>query len=298
MTVLRSYAQLMRLPAMFTVFSNVIAAYYVATNYWAAADSNIQAILSLPFLLTLLASLCLYHAGMVLNDCFDLEIDNRERPERPLPAGAVKVKTAWYLGWGLLVAGLILASLVSIQTLIIAAILAIAILAYDSGSRRGWFAAINMGLCRYLNWIMAISAVGIDWNLALLPIPVFFYIVALTRISQEEVDAADRGVLTGAAIMLAVGVVCWMLWFLIGLFSDVVGAIGLLLALTFLIRRFAVLYLEFSTASVQAMVGAMVFGIIPLDALLLASTGQLLVSLLLLVLLLPGKWLGRFLYVT
>jgi 4-hydroxybenzoate polyprenyltransferase len=297
-TVLRSYAQLMRLPAMFTVFSNVIAAYCVAVAYWAVADSDIHTILSLQFLLTLLASLCLYHAGMVLNDCFDLEIDRRERPQRPLPAGAVGITTAWNLGWGLLGAGLILAFLVSIQTLIIAATLALAILAYDSGSRRGWYAAINMGLCRYLNWIMVISAVGLDWKLALLPIPVFFYVVALTRISQEEADAADRGVLMIAATVLTAGAMCWMLWYLIGLFSDIVGAIALLLAFAFLIWRFVLLYREFNTESVQAMVGALVFGIIPLDALFLASTGQSLAALLLLVLLLPGRWLGRFLYVS
>jgi 4-hydroxybenzoate polyprenyltransferase len=297
-TVLRGYAQLMRLPAMFTVCSNVIAAYCVAVAYWAAADSDICAILTLPFLLTLLASLCLYHAGMVLNDCFDLEIDRQERPQRPLPAGAVGITAAWYLGWGLLGAGLILASLVTIQTLIIAAALALAILAYNSGPRRGWFAAINMGLCRYLNWIMAISAVGLDWKLALLPIPVFFYIAALTRISQEEADAADRSVLVIAAAALAAGVLCWMLWYLIGLFSDIVGAVALVLAFAFLIWRFVLLYREFNTESVQAMVGALVFGIIPLDALFLASTGQSLAALLLLVLLLPGRWLGRFLYVS
>ena len=30
-----------------------------------------------------------YTAGMILNDVADLEVDRRERPERPLPSGAV-----------------------------------------------------------------------------------------------------------------------------------------------------------------------------------------------------------------
>jgi 4-hydroxybenzoate polyprenyltransferase len=288
----------MRLPAMFTVFSNVFAAYLVAMAYWATADGEVRAFQSLPFLLTLLASLCLYHGGMVLNDCFDLEIDRRERPERPLPSGAAGIRAAWRLGWGLLVSGVILAYLVSVQTFIIAAVLALAIVAYDSGKRRGWIAAINMGVCRYLNWIMAISAVGLDWKLALLPIPVFFYIVAVTRISQEEADACDRKILAVPAALLAVAALCWMLWFGIGLFSDIAGAIALLLALAFLVRRFILLHRDFSTASVQAMVSALLYGIIPMDALFLASTGQRLAALLVLLLMLPGRWLGRFLYVS
>jgi len=62
--------------------------------------------------------------------------------------------------------------------------------------------------------------------------------------------------------------------------------------------RLALLYREFSTESVQAMVGLMVFGVIPLDALILASVGQSLAALLVLFLLLPGRWLGRFQYVS
>ena len=45
---------------------------------------------------------------MVLNDVFDLEIDRRERPERPLPSGRVSLRAARLLGWTLLVLGMLL----------------------------------------------------------------------------------------------------------------------------------------------------------------------------------------------
>jgi len=298
MTALRDYAQLMRLPAMFTVISNVSAACLVAAAYWGSTAGETGAVRALPFLLTLLASLCLYHGGMVLNDCWDLEADRSERPDRPLPSGAVRVRAAWFLGWGLLVSGPVLACLVSVQTFVIAAVLALAVVAYDRGQRQGWLAAVNMGACRYLNWIMAISAVGIDWKLALVPIPVFLYVVAVTLISQQEAHAANRRVLMMAGALLAAAALVWLAWFGVGLFSDIVGAIALMVALAYLVRRFAALYGDFSTASVQALVSALLYGIIPMDALFVASTGQHLAALLVLSLILPGKWLGRFLYIS
>lgn len=294
---IRSYAQLMRLPAIFTVCSNIIAAHLVAVGYW-AVSGDIASIQPNTFLSTLLASICLYHGGMVLNDCFDFERDQRERPERPLPAGKISLKTAWLSGWGLLVLGVIFASLSGILTLFIALALALAILAYNAGQRQGWVAASKMGLCRYLNWLMAMSAIGLNTDLAMLAIPVFCYVTALTRISQEEAEAADRRALMQAASVIVMGALFWLAWFATGLFSGLLGALALLIALILLGHRIIRLSSEFTPESIQAVVGALVFGIIPLDAMLLLSSGQTLAALLLLLLLFPGRFLGRFLYVT
>jgi len=294
----RDCAQLMRLPAMFTVCSNVIAAYWVATHYWGDANHSVSHFEFYPFVLTLFASLCLYHGGMVLNDCFDLEVDRKERPDRPLPSGKIAIRHAWCFGWGLLSFGVLLALLVSFKTALIALILALAIVAYDGGPRQGWKAAINMGFCRYLNWIMAMSAVGLDWQLAVIPIPLLFYIIALSRISQEEAEAADRKVLVGAGVMVLIAVGVWGAAFIGGLFQGIFAIIALLVGLAFLSRAFFRVYQSFSPVTLQAVVGLLVLGVIPLDALLLASTGHVIVALLLLLLLLPGKWLARFLYVS
>ncbi len=294
--MIRDYAQLIRLPAMFTVFSNVIAAHLIAVIYWSGDDVTINQ--SGTLLLTILASLCLYHAGMVLNDCYDYDIDHHERPERPLPSGRVARKTAWLIAFTMLLLGFIFASLISIQTATIAAILVVAIIAYDSGPRQGWRAAINMGLCRYFNWLMAISAIGLNWELALMPIPVLCYVTALTRISQDEVQANSPEIILKAAGLILAGSCCWLIWFIFGLFNFHLALIALAIALTLLALRFLHVYQDYNPASVKAIVSALLFGIIPLDALLLLSSGQIMAAVLLLLLLFPGKLAGRFIYIT
>ena len=42
-----------------------------------------------------------YVAGMYLNDAYDAEVDARERPERPIPAGQVGAETVFAVGFGL-----------------------------------------------------------------------------------------------------------------------------------------------------------------------------------------------------
>ena len=58
---------------------------------------------------TLLAAVgisLLYVAGMYLNDAFDRDVDARERPDRPIPAGLVAADTVFAIGFGLMLAGL------------------------------------------------------------------------------------------------------------------------------------------------------------------------------------------------
>ena len=57
------------------------------------------------------AGLAFYAAGMVLNDVFDVALDRRERPERPLPSGTIAVGTAAAVGRGLLTVGSLCACL-------------------------------------------------------------------------------------------------------------------------------------------------------------------------------------------
>ena len=71
--------QLMRAANVFTAASNVIAGFLLVQRDWQPVG---------PLLLLILASVCLYEAGMMLNDVFDAELDAVERPERPIPVGA------------------------------------------------------------------------------------------------------------------------------------------------------------------------------------------------------------------
>ena len=51
----------------------------------------------------------LYLAGMALNDLADREEDARERPERPIPSGAVSPRAAALIGGSLLLGGVLVA---------------------------------------------------------------------------------------------------------------------------------------------------------------------------------------------
>src|SRR6516162_8537732 len=96
MSALRTYAQLVRLPNLPTALADVCLGAL-------AAQALPQRWLS--FVLLLLASACLYSAGMVWNDFFDLEQDKRERPFRPLPSGRISLRAASALGASLMIAG-------------------------------------------------------------------------------------------------------------------------------------------------------------------------------------------------
>ncbi|MGW1862898.1 UbiA family prenyltransferase, partial [Streptomyces collinus] len=79
----RAWAELLRLPALFTVPGDVLAG--------AAAVSGRTGPRTL---LAAGSSLCLYEAGMALNDWADREEDAAERPHRPLPSGRISKHVA------------------------------------------------------------------------------------------------------------------------------------------------------------------------------------------------------------
>lgn len=93
-----AFARLVRLPNVFTALADVSIGLVVT-------GPSIQAVASL-----LGASACLYSAGMAWNDYFDLHIDFVERPERPIPSGAITVEIARLVAVGLSITGLMLAA--------------------------------------------------------------------------------------------------------------------------------------------------------------------------------------------
>src|SRR5947199_5477358 len=124
-----AYAQLVRLPNVFTALADIGMAALVSRALPAYAAAVV---------LLLLASSCLYCAGMVWNDYFDLEQDRRERPFRPLPSGRIGLQAATLLGTALLVAGVAFATLAGMVgdgfralPLVFAVLLVVAILLYD-----------------------------------------------------------------------------------------------------------------------------------------------------------------------
>src|SRR5207247_9294158 len=94
---------LVRPPNVFTAVADSAAGLLLARRAGPLAGD--------PGLWCLAASACLYLGGIALNDYFDRHVDAVERPERPIPSGAVPPAVAAGLGPALLAAGILLAGL-------------------------------------------------------------------------------------------------------------------------------------------------------------------------------------------
>jgi UbiA prenyltransferase family len=131
-----------------TVWTNVIAATALA-----GGDP-----LSPRAALVLLAMTIFYVGGMYLNDAFDREIDARERPTRPIPAGVIAASTVFAIGFGLLGGGLALMALCGAPALITGLVICGAIVFYDMHHKGNPLSPVLMSLCRLLVYIGAAAA--------------------------------------------------------------------------------------------------------------------------------------------
>jgi 4-hydroxybenzoate polyprenyltransferase len=301
----RTYAQLVRLPNVFTALADIslgVLASGVPPARW------------LQSVLLLVASACLYCGGMVWNDYFDLDQDRRERPFRPLPSGRVTRRAAGRLGGALLAAGWVLALLsgwheegLHLAPVILASLLVLAILLYDSWLKRTWAGPLGMGMCRLLNvllgWTIAHSA-GWHWNVGVgLALVVGVYIVGVTWFARTEARTSSQASLCGAAVVMLAGLLLAVplpllvaevrpphvtsplfLYLLVGLGFVVGIPAGHAIAVP-------------TPGRVQAAVKRAVFGLVILDA-VLATALIGLAGLVILVLLPPALYLGRWIYST
>ena len=286
---MKAFAQLIRLPNLFTAASNIIAAHIVVTQgqpQWSL------------LLLTLIASLCFYHGGMILNDCFDIDEDKRDRPNRPLPSGLMSIKQAWVFGVGLMLVGLVLSYQLGYLTFSIAILLVIAIFLYNLSNRNGYLGCLAMGSCRLLNWCLALSVVSgftLYWPYALV---VGIYVTALTLISRDETQANRPELVYYCQIVMVLGAVFFLITLWLQEVMTLWGAVVLVSALLLVLKRLANLKAHYTTENIQTMVMFFVLGLIPLDASLVLIAGYPVEAVFILLLLLPSRLLARRLYVT
>jgi 4-hydroxybenzoate polyprenyltransferase len=308
MTSLRPYAQLVRLPNLPSACADVGMA-------GLASGALTRPGVWLPFTLLLLTSACLYMAGMVLNDFFDVEQDSRERPDRPIPSGRVSRRQAAWLGAGLLAAGVLLALLAGwamtfqgqagavARPVGIALCLVVAILLYDGWLKRTWLGPLVMGSCRFFNVLLGLSLAGAAaWTLgAHLAGVVGLYIVGVTWFARTEARTSSQAALAGAAaVMLAALLLAVPLPLhdpperASVLFPYLLVALGFVVGLP-ISRAIAAP----TPQRVQAGVRRALLGLILLDT-VLATARAGAAGLVLLVLLLPALYLNRrrWLYAT
>jgi 4-hydroxybenzoate polyprenyltransferase len=293
-------ARLLRLPNVFTAFAD-IGLGLCAT--YALSPSSVNDSFAWKAALLLAASGCLYMAGMVWNDYFDLDEDKRDRPFRPLPSGRVSVKTAFWIGLGLLVVGWVCAAITGKTGALVGLALVGAVLAYDARIKRTQFGPLGMALCRFLNVLLGLSLADASTLPVVtrlhLALTVGIYIVGVTWFARTEEKRSDPKVLGRAAlVMLAAALLALaaatrvppgtssvLFPYLLVLFGFWVGGPVLAAVKTPTPQR------------VQAGVKRSIFGLVVLDA-LLASVFVGTWGLLLVLLLLPALLLGKWVYST
>ncbi len=207
-----AWAQLVRLPNVFTVIADVSAAFLIAAHGPSPATR---------WICVLAAGISLYWAGMILNDVFDIERDRAERAKRPLPAGRISLTAARTAGWAMLVLGVILGSLsgylpaenvgTTWLPAAIAIVLAVMIVAYDGPLKKTPLAPAAMGACRVLSFLLGASPVivvqpdgpFIPLHLVAIALGFGIYITGITTMAREEAAGGnDTNLKVGLSLLI------------------------------------------------------------------------------------------------
>jgi len=211
-----AYTQLLRLPTTVTAMADPLAG-------WFAIGGGVPG-WELP--VVVVASACFYTAGAVLNDCFDYDLDCVEHGERPLPSGAVRLKTAWVLGVALMIGGLVLAGFAGPVPFGVGGFLGAMILFYNAWARRfPTLRPLVLGACRFAGFLLGMRCLPL-W-LAWMPALVGLYATSIAFLSMRK--PITSRLLLGIIVVDAAVV-------LLSPFGDWVGA---LLVLSLLVPAFA-----------------------------------------------------------
>jgi 4-hydroxybenzoate polyprenyltransferase len=197
---IKNYLRLVRPANIVTSIADVLAGIAISGFFmdWYPDQGKWLSVLFL-----CLSTAGLYGGGIVFNDIFDAELDKKERPERPIPSGAVALKEAVVLGVILFVSGILLAGFVSMVSALLALSIACFALLYDKYSKHhSFWGPLNMGVCRGLNLLLGVSiipsALQTWYFIAAVPI---MYIFSITMISQGEVHGGGRKKLYLASLL-------------------------------------------------------------------------------------------------
>lgn len=287
-----TFLKLIRAPAGFTAISNILAASIIASSN--QLDSSL--------ILLITASVLFYFSGMALNDCFDYKEDLVERPQRPIPNGDLSLKSAWVIGFTLMFTGLIFAFCYSTTSGYIGLALSTVIILYNGYIKQGLMGSVCMASCRYFNWILGASFVALSVNSLSLALPIFFYITGLTFLSKQETHGRDKSAVFFCASMIVLTALS-ALYLVLDIFmlseqQQAISAMLIVIWFAMMASKLIKVFKQFEPQNIQQLIGWMVIGVIPLDALLVALSGEYLFSLIILALLPPCRMLNKYLYVT
>jgi 4-hydroxybenzoate polyprenyltransferase len=303
--IIRDYLELIRLPNVFTSMADVAMGFLFVRQLASAADARLLACL-------LASSSLLYMAGVVLNDVFDLELDRQERPYRVLPSGRISVIAARRLGWGFLLAGAALGCTAAflIGSLLPAALVTIlvaCIMIYDGGLKSTIIGPVLMGACRMFNVLFGMSAaggplLGEHWVVAA---AIGLYIAGITWFARTENARSARLQLALSTTVMLLGVALlstlphWservipllldepQRWWLLMLILGILIAWGCLRAI-----------ITPNPPQVHAAVAQSILSLVILDAAACYAVRDVFWSIMVLLLLFPAMFFGKWIELT
>lgn len=258
----QTFLKLGRVSNLPTVWSNAIAGAVLA------GVAPLGEILIVGLVLSLF-----YTGGMWLNDAFDAEIDARERSNRPIPMGDVKVSTVFAGGIAMLAVAVVLSFTMGAAAGAVGIALAVAVVLYDWLHKRTVLSPVIMGTTRFFCYVLAAAAVAqITGPVLLGGLGLLAYVIGLTYAAKQEAyDRLDRA---WPLAVLALPV-------LYGLSQTMDSVLGLLIWATLVIVALIALRLLFrrNRGDVPKAVVTLIAGISLYDAVLIAGAGYPLLAL-------------------
>jgi 4-hydroxybenzoate polyprenyltransferase len=203
--MLRQYLLLIRAPNLFTVPSNIMAGYFALTP---ANNTDLGQLFSL-----IISSIFLYISGIVLNDYFDIEVDRKERPNRPLVSGRITKRSALIIAGASIITANFVAFLVSWAILMISASLTAVIIAYNYRLKRNAVSnPLTMASARFLNVVLGgSSALGLSlvihqdhMILVFVGFSLFLYTAAISVLSRKEIADPENPSLRSSWVVIAI----------------------------------------------------------------------------------------------
>jgi 4-hydroxybenzoate polyprenyltransferase len=297
----RKYLLLVRLPNTFTAPSNILTGYFAVILSW-HANVSVLAIL-------MISSTLLYVSGIVFNDFFDIEIDRKERPFRPLPSNEITKQKALIIAAASMIIANLLAFAAGTASLIVAIILSATIIGYDYRLKRTMAGPVTMGSARFLNIFLGASPglAGLLYyndnflltRLLLLSILMLLYVFAISILSRMEVGGVKsiRNVIGPFLIIFAI--IAMIVFAVIDRIFQIDLVVCLILFAGIIIVTFKrTIFQDYSSKGIQNAIKIMVLSIIVLDSVFVSGTAGLYYGLATLLLIIPSIVLARELYVT
>jgi UbiA prenyltransferase family protein len=250
----RAWLQIARISNTPTVVSNSVAGAVLVSTSPDAFTVGVVAV----------AMALFYTAGMVFNDVMDLDIDRRERPERPIPSGRISLGTAIIATVSLFVAGEVLLLAAGWEPALAGLVLAGLIVLYDAWHKGNALSPVLMAACRAMVYVVAALAVAETvtdevWGAAAM---LLIYVVGLTQVAKAE----------GAGIAARWPVVAVLLpavyWA-----KELPDAAVVLLIVAFVVWAGYALWLVLGRRQIGAGVVRLIAGIAIYDALVVAGAG-------------------------